>query len=80
MATALSARTQTGASTRDLNWLRQSTDATVTLADCARLLHLDPRTVSRAIEDGQLPSIKVGRRILIPRLPLLQMLEGGAAA
>jgi excisionase family DNA binding protein len=37
-------------------------------------MDVDPRTVTRAIEDGQLPSVRLGRRVLIPRLPLLELL------
>jgi hypothetical protein len=29
------------------------------------------RTVTRAIENGELPALRLGRRVLIPRLPLL---------
>jgi excisionase family DNA binding protein len=69
-----------------LDDLRASTAAVVPVADVASLLEIDPRTVLRGCEDGQLPSIRVGRRVLIPRLRLLAMLDadgtpaiGGAA-
>lgn len=65
---------------RDLTWLRASSSATVTRADAAAVLGIDQRTVTRAIEDGQLPSLRVGRRVLVPRLPLLALLEGQTAA
>jgi excisionase family DNA binding protein len=35
---------------------------------------VDVRTVSRAIENGELPSVRLGRRVLLPRLPLLAVL------
>lgn len=57
--------------------LRASSRATLTAAEVAELLEVDVRTVLRAIRDGQLPSIEVGRRILIPREPLLALLTGG---
>jgi excisionase family DNA binding protein len=60
--------------TRDLEWLRASTAATVTRADVAALLDVDERTVTRAVEAGQIPSLRVGHRVLIPRLPLLELL------
>ena len=62
--------------TRDLAWLRSSTAATVTRADVAVLLDVDERTVTRAVDAGQLPSLRIGRRVLIPRMPLLALLEG----
>lgn len=59
--------------------LRASNSAVVTIADTARLLGVDVRTVSRACEDGQLPCIRVGRRILIVREKLLAMLSADEA-
>lgn len=41
-------------------------------AEVAALLTLDPRTVDHAIEDGTIPAVHVGRRVLIPRRPLLR--------
>lgn len=61
---------------RTLRWLRESDLVALTRAEVADLLGVDPRTVTRAIEDGQLPSIRLGRRVLIPRAPLLAKLEG----
>lgn len=60
--------------------LCSSTATVLTVAQVARLLtdmdgdQLDERTVRRACEDGQLPCVRVGRRLLIPRLPLLALL------
>jgi hypothetical protein len=34
-------------------------------------LSLDPRTVDHGIEDGTIPAVHVGRRVLIPRRPFL---------
>lgn len=62
--------------TRDLTWLRSSAAATVTRADVAELLDVDERTVTRAVDAGQLPSLRIGRRVLIPRVPLLALLDG----
>lgn len=64
---------------RNLEWLRASAAATVTRADVAALLDVDERTVTRAVDAGQLPSLRIGRRVLIPRVPLLALLEGQAA-
>lgn len=66
----------------DLDDLRASGAAVVTVAEAASLLGVDVRTVSRAIQDGELPVLRLGRRILIPRLRLLELLgvdETGAS-
>ena len=54
--------------------LRTCQNAALTVTAVAGLLHLDERTVRRACEDGDLPRLKVGRRLLIPREPLLALL------
>lgn len=41
---------------------------------------LDERTVRRAVEAGQIPSVKVGNRVLIPVAPLLALLEAPASS
>ena len=64
-----------------LDDLRASHATVLTVTQTARLLtdldgdHLDERTVRRACEDGQLPCVRVGRRLLIPREPLLALLS-----
>jgi hypothetical protein len=66
-----------------LDELRESDATVLTPAQTADVLRdveghrLDERTVRRAAETGQIPCVRVGRRLLIPRLPLLAMLEGG---
>lgn len=49
-------------------------------AEVASLLSLDPRTVDHAIADGTIPSVHVGRRILIPRRPFLRAFGAGDVA
>jgi excisionase family DNA binding protein len=58
----------------DLEELRISRAAVVTVAQAAEVLGIDVRTVSRAIENGELPALRLGRRVLVPRLPLLAAL------
>jgi excisionase family DNA binding protein len=58
----------------DLDELRTCRAAVVTVAQAASVFGVDARTVARAIENGELPSIHLGRRVLIPRLPLLAVL------
>ncbi|WP_245219736.1 helix-turn-helix domain-containing protein [Rhodococcus qingshengii] len=45
----------------------------ITRAVGARALDIDVRTITRGIEDGSIPAVKVGRRVLIPRLPFLAL-------
>lgn len=61
---------------RDLAWLQTITAATVPVSAVADVLGVDARTVTRAIDDGQLPVLRVGRRVLVPRVPLLALLTG----
>lgn len=58
----------------NLDDLRTSRAAVVTVAEAASLLGVDVRTVSRAIQGGELPVLHLGRRLLIPRLRLLELL------
>lgn len=63
-------------SRRDLAWLQNSSAATITKAATAEVLGVDERTVSRGIAAGTIPAVRVGRRVLIPRLRLLAVLAG----
>ncbi|APE12064.1 DNA-binding protein [Rhodococcus sp. 2G] len=45
----------------------------LTRTDAARALGVDVRTISRGIEDGTIPSVRIGRRLLIPRIPFLAL-------
>jgi excisionase family DNA binding protein len=58
----------------NLDDLRASRSAVVTVAQAASVLGVDVRTVTRAIQNGELPALRLGRRVLIPRLPLLATL------
>lgn len=54
-----------------------STDRpTLSVAETATLLGISRWLVQQAVHDGSLPSVRVGRRILIPRSRLLAWLEG----
>ncbi len=57
-----------------LQWLKNSTAAALTRAQVAKLFEIDVRTVTRGIAEGTIPSIKIGRRVMIPREPLLVLL------
>jgi hypothetical protein len=61
---------------RDLDTLRRMTSATITRELTAQVLDTDPRTVTRGCELGQIPHVRVGRRLLVLREPLIAVLEG----
>ncbi len=42
--------------------------------EVATLLGVDARTVTAAVDSGELPGTRIGRRLLIPRRPLLEKL------
>ena len=63
----------------DLPTLRASRRAVITRSEAAQVLEVDVRTLSRAIEQGQVPSIQVGRRVVIPREAFLDLVDRGAA-
>jgi len=48
---------------------------TLTVAETAELLRLSRNGAYEAIAKGELPSIRVGRRLLVPRLALERMLD-----
>jgi excisionase family DNA binding protein len=52
--------------------LRNSDRGVLNRAEVAALLTLDPRTVDHAIEDGTIPAVHIGRRVLISRRPFLR--------
>lgn len=56
-----------------LSRLQQSDVVAITRTEAAEILGIDIRTVTRAIKDGSIPSVRLGRRVLIPRLPFLAM-------
>lgn len=65
--------------TTTLDDIRASTKAALTMAEVARLLDLDVRTVSRGCANGDLPALRVGRRTLVPRERLIAMLSAEAS-
>lgn len=58
----------------DLDWLRNTKSAAATRNQTAQVLNIDPRTVTRAIKNGELPSVKIGGRVLIPTAALRRLL------
>jgi len=58
----------------NLDDLHTTTAAALTVTQVGSLLDVDERTVRRACEDGQLPCLHVGRRLLIPTEALRALL------
>lgn len=51
----------------------------MTVAEAAAALRLSRNATYAAIAAGELPSLRVGRRILVPRAALYRLLNGAAA-
>ncbi|MBU1249753.1 MAG: helix-turn-helix domain-containing protein [Actinobacteria bacterium] len=60
--------------------LRASTSATLTVADAAAILGVDPRTVGAGVADGSIPAIRLGRRVLILREKFLALFDASRIA
>lgn len=52
---------------------------TLTVAEAAELLGISRGLAFEAVNRGELPSIRVGRRILIPRSRLMALIDGSDA-
>lgn len=53
--------------------------ATITVDEAASLLGIGRNTAYEAIRAGQIPALRLGRRLLVPVPALLRMLEGAEA-
>jgi excisionase family DNA binding protein len=49
----------------------------LTVLEAARLLRLSRGLAYEAVRLRQIPSIRIGRRILVPRAALMRLLDGG---
>lgn len=63
------------AATLSLETLRSSRSLVISRTDAAAALGIDPRTVTAGIENGTIPSVKLGRRVLIPREKFLRLFD-----
>lgn len=63
----------------DLEWLRTTKLAAASRNQVAEVFHVDPRTVTRAVKNGELPSVHIAGRVLIPLEPLRRLLGVEAA-
>lgn len=59
--------------------LRASKSATISRQEVADALGIDPRTVTEGIRQGNIPSLTIGRRVLIPREKFLALFDVAAA-
>jgi excisionase family DNA binding protein len=53
--------------------------ATVSVDEAAKLLGIGRNQTYEGIRSGQIPSIRIGKRILVPRVALDAMLAGAKA-
>lgn len=65
------------AATMTIETLRSSRSLVITRTDAAAALGVDPRTVTTGIDNGTIPSVKLGRRVLIPREKFLKLFDPG---
>lgn len=52
------------------------TRATITIPEAAEVLGVERKTAYAAVRRGELPSISLGRRRLVPTAALLELLSG----
>lgn len=52
---------------------------TVNVEEAGKILGISRPTAYERVQDGSIPSIKLGRRILVPRIALERMLNGDQA-
>ena len=49
----------------------------LTVAEAAKVLRLGRNTAYEAVQRGEIPAIKIGRRLIVPKAALLNILSGG---
>ena len=59
-----------------LDELRSLKCATISREEAASLLNVDPRLISKGISSGAIPSLKIDRKALVLREPLIRILTG----
>lgn len=62
-----------------LDEVRASRSAVITRTEAAAALGVDPRTITTSIENGSIPSVKLGRRVVIPRERFIRLIDGDTA-
>jgi hypothetical protein len=56
--------------------LRDGTRATVTVPEASGVLGLSPWVGYQAAQRGEIPTLRIGRRLVVPVPALLRMLDG----
>lgn len=51
---------------------------TLTVPETARVLGIGRNSAYEAVRTGEIPSLKIGRRVLVPRLAVERLLAGSA--
>jgi len=62
-------------STITMDQLRASRSLIITRTEAAHALGVDPRTVTAGIDNGTIPAVKLGRRVVIPREKFLRLFD-----
>ena len=57
----------------DMDDLRKRRSLVIPRKEAAEALGVDPRTITTSINEGTIPHVKLGRRIVIPREKLLAL-------
>lgn len=55
--------------------LRGSRSLVITRTEAAAALGVDPRTVTAGVENGTIPAVRLGRRLVIPREKFLRLFD-----
>ncbi len=58
-----------------MDQLRESRSLIITRTEAAHALGVDPRTVTAGIDNGTIPAVKLGRRVVIPREKFLRLFD-----
>ena len=56
--------------------LDQASPAVLDVAEVARILKIGRRQCYQLVRSGELPSLRLGRRVVVPRVQLERLLEG----
>lgn len=62
-------------STITMDQLRASRSLIITRTEAAHALGVDPRMVTAGIDNGTIPAVKLGRRVVIPREKFLRLFD-----
>jgi excisionase family DNA binding protein len=68
---------------RLLEEVTMSTDTspkTLTIEEAAKVLRISRASAYEAARRGELPTVRIGKRLLVPQAALDRLLSGGAAA